>query len=147
MKSPRKAKLHDDYLALVRAFPLIAIKDDQHHREALAVIDRLAVCDETSLSRGETDYLDALCLLTEAYASTRFEAAALHMSPGEALRYVMEVSGTSSADLAPLFGARATVEDVLKGKREMTKKQVIALAARFHVEPGLFMEGWREQAA
>jgi hypothetical protein len=30
-----------EYLALVRAFPLVSIRDDAHLAEALAVIDRL----------------------------------------------------------------------------------------------------------
>src|SRR3954469_14059581 len=55
----------EEYLALVRAFPLAHIRDDAHLDAAVAVIDRLL--DQEERSAAEETYLDALTDLVETY--------------------------------------------------------------------------------
>src|SRR5512145_2755873 len=60
----------DDYLELVIAFPLKAIRDDAHLAQAIKVIDRLTTIPEGKLSQGQADYLGALSELVHSYEST-----------------------------------------------------------------------------
>jgi antitoxin component HigA of HigAB toxin-antitoxin module len=139
MSEMKRRELGDDYLALVRAFPLVPMKDEGHYEEALGVINRLAIREERLLSEGERDYLDALSTLTEAYAEGRYGRLVVDMSAGEALQCVMESSGTSMEELGQIVGEGTGVEELVRGERELTKEQVVALARHFHVDAGLFL--------
>jgi hypothetical protein len=54
-----------EYLELVRAFPLVSIRDDAHLTEAMVVIDWLT--EKGELSAAEDAYLGALTDLVETY--------------------------------------------------------------------------------
>lgn len=51
----------------------------------------------------------------------------------------MEDRGLRQIDLAPLFGVRSRVSDVLAGKRDISKAQAKALSALFKVPADLFI--------
>ena len=126
----------EEYLALVRAFPLVSIRDDAHLAEALGAIDRLLERPERSLA--EEEYLSALTDLVETYEHAH--VAIPHVSGVEALRFLMEENGLTQADLAPLFGARSIVSEVLSGKRHLALSHIARLAERFGVPADVFME-------
>ena len=126
----------EEYLALVRAFPLVSIRDDAHLAEALGAIDRLLERPERSLA--EEEYLRALTDLVETYENAH--VAIPHVSGVEALRFLMEEIGLTQADLAPLFGARSIVSEVLSGKRHLALSHIARLAERFGVPADVFME-------
>ena len=65
----KPANLHDDYLALIRRFPLTPIRSDRHLQEAFHVIDSLAILDEEKLSAGQVHYLMVLSDLAKKYQS------------------------------------------------------------------------------
>lgn len=54
------------------------------------------------------------------------------------LRYFMDEHELKQSDL-PEVGSQRAVSEVLKGKRELTAKQIRALAARFNVAPAVFI--------
>jgi HTH-type transcriptional regulator / antitoxin HigA len=125
----------EEYLALVRAFPLVSIRDETHLAEALAVIDRLL--DRPQRSTAEEEYLRALTDLVETCA---FSYVAIPTVSGvEALRYLMEEHGLTQADLAPLFGTRSIVSEVLAGKRRLALSHIARLAERFGVPADVFI--------
>ena len=102
-----------EYVALVRSFPLVSIRDEAHLTQALTVIDRLL--DRAERSMAEEEYLRALTDLVETYENAHM--AIPPTSGVEALRYLMAEHGLTQADLAPLFGTRSIVSEVLSGKR------------------------------
>ena len=85
------------YLALVRALPLVSLRDDVHLAAALAVIDGLL--DRPQRTSGEEEYLRALTDLVETYENARVLIPP--MSGVEVLRFLMEEHGLSQADLVP----------------------------------------------
>jgi HTH-type transcriptional regulator/antitoxin HigA len=126
----------EEYLALVRTFPLLSIRDDAHLAEALAVIDRLT--DKAERSAAEEAYLAALTDLVETY-----ETAHVVIPPTsgrEALRYLMEENGLSQVDLVPLFGAPSVVSEVLSGKRRLALTHIRRLADYFGVPADVFID-------
>ena len=125
-----------EYIALVRAFPLLSIRDDAHLADALAVIDRLT--DQTERSAAEEAYLAALTDLVETYETAH--VAIPPTSGREALRYLMEENGLTQADLVPLFGAPSVVSEMLAGKHRLALTHIRRLAAYFGVPADVFIE-------
>ena len=62
----------------------------------------------------------------------------VHESSGiEMLQFFMNEHGLLTSDLQEI-GSPNTVSEILDGKRELTVKQIRALAERFHVSPAIF---------
>lgn len=130
------ATIKEQYLALVRDFPLVSLRDDDHLRAALDVIDRLT--EKPDRSPAEELYLSALTDLVETY-----ENAHVPMPPVsgvEALRHLMDENGLKQADLATLFGSPSIVSEVLSGKRRLALAHIEKLAAYFGVPSSVFIE-------
>lgn len=56
----------------------------------------------------------------------------------EMLRFFMDEYELKASEL-PEVGSQRAVSEVLSGKRELTAKQIRALASRFHVSPAVFI--------
>ncbi len=124
------------YLALVRAFPLISIRDDVHLREALATLDRLV--EQSERSEAEEAYLSALTDLVETYENAHVVIPPV--SGVAVLRYLMEENGLKQSDLAPLFGSPSIISEVLAGKRRLALSHMEKLAAYFGLPISVFSE-------
>lgn len=59
-RTNRMSVVADDYLELVRRFPLRPIGDERELDEATEIAARLAARGEGNLTSGQADYLDAL---------------------------------------------------------------------------------------
>ena len=125
----------EQYLALVRAFPLVSIHNDEHLREAMEVIDRLL--ESPARSPAEAEYLLALTDLVETYENAHVVIPAV--TGVDALRYLMEENDLTQADLAPLFGTRSIISEVLAGKRHLALSHITRLAERFGLPTDVFM--------
>ena len=126
----------DEYLALVRAFPLMSIRDHAHLDAAVSVIDTLV--DKATRSVAQEAYLGALTDLVETY-----ENAHVVFPPQtgvDALRSLMEENDLRQDDLAPVFGTQSIVSEVLSGKRKLTVTHIEKLSAYFHVSPAVFFD-------
>lgn len=126
----------DAYLALVRAFPLVSIRDGAHLDRALEVIDRLV--DKPERTDAEEAYLGALTDLVETYENAH--VAFPPQTGVEALESLMEENGLKQRDLAPILGTQSIVSEVLSGKRALTATYIAKLAAYFHVSPAVFFD-------
>jgi HTH-type transcriptional regulator/antitoxin HigA len=125
-----------EYLALVRAFPLVSIRDDTHLAEALENIDRLV--EQAQRSAAEEAYLGALTDLVETY-----EGAHVPIPPTsgiEAVRYLMDENELSQAELVSIFGTPSVASEVLAGKRRLSLTHIRRLAAHFGLPTDVFFE-------
>jgi len=131
------------YLDLVRAFPLVHIRDDRHLAEASAVIDALLMRgvgadDAVGRDEGAEAYLEVLTDLVESYESGRdgFPDA----PPGDVLRELMRSGGLTQAELARRTGiAQSTISAILTATRKPTADQVVRLGEYFGVDPAAFL--------
>lgn len=123
------------YLALVRRFPLVSIRDEAHLAAALAVIDDLLARAERSPA--EEAYLGALTDLVETYKYAH--VVILPTSGVEERRYLMDEHELTQADLAPLFGSPSIMSEVLFGKRRLALAHIARLAERFGVPADVFV--------
>jgi HTH-type transcriptional regulator/antitoxin HigA len=129
---------NQQYAQLVRKFPPRPIHSARQYDQTLAVMNRLAMRDEDSLSPAEADYLDALATFVAEYDRTQFEEPPPG-TPVERLRYLVEQSDMSASDLGRLLGNRGLGSILLAGKRELSKTHIRILADHFHLDAGYFL--------
>jgi HTH-type transcriptional regulator/antitoxin HigA len=140
MVTKERPEVWSDYLALVEAFPLESVHDDEHLTQALRVFEVLIKKSiNQTLSEGEGAYYLALSDLIETYEDAQIPSGET-VSGVELLRTLMEENGLTAKDLVPIFGARSIVSDVLSGKRGMTVAQSKALAERFRLSADAFVD-------
>ena len=89
-------------------------------------------------SANETRLMKLLALLVEDY-DRRHALPPDDATPAEKLRYLIETSGKTAADLVPVFGQRSHVNEALNGKRRISLQQACRLGAIFRVKPSLFV--------
>lgn len=131
----RRAAPSDSYLSLIHRFPLRAIRDDRELDEAIALINELL--DRPKLDEGETDYLDVLSNIVEAYEETVHPIAPA--SDAAMLDSLLTDRGQTQLQVAAATGiANSTLSNVLHGKRRLTRDHIRQLAKHFKVDPGVF---------
>lgn len=126
----------DDYLDLVKRFPLKSIDDDAALDAAEDVLDELLTLG--TLSAGANDYLEALTDLIAVYENDRVVIDA--PSDADLLSHLMEAKGVTQAQLAERTGiAKSTISEILSGKKASFPKSMYgALGAFFGVDKGVF---------
>lgn len=127
----------DDYLKLIRDFPLRKLRTDVEHAEAVKILSRLLGRSDP-LSAGERDYAEALGLFVQEYDGRVYPFPKEKHGPLWALRHLMEQNDMNSEALGKVLGNKTAASLVLNGKRELSKAHIRKLASRFKVDPGLF---------
>ena len=112
------------------------IKTDDQYRAYLAEVDRLAA-DDPAPGTTDGDRLELLAKLVEDYEKGRFQFK--RPDPIDAIRFRMEEQGLRQKDLAPLFGGRNRVSEVLAGKRPLTVAAIRALSDALHIPADLLV--------
>ncbi|VVN85916.1 helix-turn-helix domain-containing protein [Pseudomonas fluorescens] len=79
----------------------------------------------------EGDYFDIMITLIEAYEAKQFPVDL--PNPIDAIKFRMEQSGLSAADLAPAIGRTNRVYEVLNGKRALTLPMIWKLHDLFGI--------------
>ncbi len=117
--------------------PFLAIRTEREYDAAVARLN--ALVDEIGDNPKDSRYrlIETLSVLIEAY--DREHHSLPEASGVEVLRFLMEEHGLSQKDL-PEVGSQGVVSEVLAGRRHLNVRQVRALAARFGVEPGVFID-------
>lgn len=126
----------EEYWRHVRAFPLVPIRDAAHLEQALEIIDRLT--DQPQRSEGAEEYLGALADLVYVYEQDHVTWPPV--SGVDVLRHLMEEHNLTQADLAPLFGGRSVISEVLAGKRHLNLTHITRLAERFGLPADAFID-------
>jgi HTH-type transcriptional regulator/antitoxin HigA len=142
MKSPAPGKR---YMDLIRRFPLRPIRTKVEAKAATTILDRLFGVP-ASRARGvdhgdvgEADYVRVLAHLLADYEATE-TAAAKPASGLDVLHHLMDANGMKQMELAAVLGIGApAVSMILAGTRPLTADHARSLAARFAVDPGLFL--------
>jgi HTH-type transcriptional regulator/antitoxin HigA len=129
-------KTEDQYMDLIRRFPLRPLRTEADLDAAVEVIDDLI--DRATLTTAEQDFLDVLSDLIEAY-----ERETIPISPvGDAklLRFLIEHKAVTQAEVASNAGiAESTISEVLAGKRRLNRRQIAKLARYFDLNASVFL--------
>jgi HTH-type transcriptional regulator/antitoxin HigA len=106
------------------------IHTDQDYRAALKQVSAL-FDNEPEPGTAEGDYFDVMVTLIEAYEAKHFPVDL--PNPIDAIKFRMEQSGLSAADLAPAIGRTNRVYEVLNGKRALTLPMIWKLHQLFGI--------------
>jgi HTH-type transcriptional regulator/antitoxin HigA len=106
------------------------IHTDQDYRAALKDVSVL-FDNEPEPGTPEGDYFDIMITLIEAYESKQFPVDL--PNPIDAIKFRMEQSGLSAADLVPAIGRTNRVYEVLNGKRALTLPMIWKLHELFGI--------------
>ena len=126
----RELQIHWNVVA-----PLFSIRNEREYDLAVERLNQLV--DEVGTDEGHALYslLDALGVILHAYEEQH--EVMPDCSGAEALRYLMEEHGLTQSDL-PEVGSQGVISEILRGKRELNRRQIRALAKRFGVSPAVF---------
>jgi HTH-type transcriptional regulator/antitoxin HigA len=135
----RSPTAEEDYLELVRSFPLRPIRSKADHRRALVIVAKLSAKGDQQPTAGEADYLAALGRFVDDYERSHILPALAAASPLDVLHHLMDQHGMTPADLGEVLGRRPAATMILKGQREMSKAHIRAAASHFDVNPSVFL--------
>lgn len=116
--------------------PFLAIRGADEYDAAVARLN--ALVDEIGDNPKDPRYrlIETQSVLIEAYDREHHglpEASGL-----DVIRFLMEQHGLTQKDL-PEIGSQGVVSEVLAGRRQLNVRQLKALAARFGIDPGVFL--------
>lgn len=115
---------------------LIAVPyNETQYQERLALLEQLL--DEIGDDENHplSSLLDTLSIVVSNYEQQHYLAP--QASAQDVLAYLMAEHGLKQSDL-PEIGSQGVVSEILRGKRELNKRQIQALSQRFHVSPEVF---------
>jgi HTH-type transcriptional regulator/antitoxin HigA len=126
------------YNRLLTMHPLRPIHNDVELEHATEIIDILAGHD---LNEDQSDYLDVLSTLVEAYENTHYPLDDSVSCGLDTLRALLDDHGMNTADLARLLGVhRSMGSKLLKGERALTSRHLQMLSERFKVSADFFLD-------
>jgi HTH-type transcriptional regulator / antitoxin HigA len=103
------------------------LKTEQEYNEACERIYFLINSSENAIEPDslEGEEMELLSLLVEKYEQEHYPVKA--PNPIEAIKFRMEQMNLKQTDVAPLFGGKTRVSEVLNGKRPLTLKMITLL--------------------
>jgi HTH-type transcriptional regulator/antitoxin HigA len=133
-----KADIPEKWDELVKDLWLLRpIHEESDYEAALEIAGELTA--RKKLNKDQTDYLESLTTLIEAYEAEHYRIEAAGHSPIEILRGLLEANKMSSSDLGRVLGQRQLGSKILTGTRDLSKAHIKRLAEFFSVEPCLFI--------
>jgi HTH-type transcriptional regulator/antitoxin HigA len=106
------------------------IKNDQGYRAALKAVSPL-FDNEPEPGTPEGDWFDVMITLIESYETKHFPVDL--PSAIDAIKFRMEQSGLSVADLVPAIGRSNRVYEILNGTRSLTRPMIWRLHEMFGI--------------
>ncbi|MDY6800896.1 MAG: helix-turn-helix domain-containing protein [Bacteroidota bacterium] len=103
------------------------LKTAQDYNEAIERIYELIQSSENTIEpdTAEGEELELLSLLVELYEKEHYPIET--PNPIEAIKFRMEQMNLKQSDVAPLFGGKTRVSEVLHGKRTLSLKMITLL--------------------
>lgn len=113
------------------------IKDKESYKKVLTEISVLLDNDPVPGST-QAEHLELLTLLVQDYESKNFPLSA--PNPIDAIKFRMQQKDLSQSDLAPLFGGRSKVSEVLSGKRPLSLSMIRALHSNLGIPAEILLQ-------
>lgn len=120
------------------------LKTEQEYNEAIGRIYELIQSSENPIEpdTDEGEELELLSLLVELYEKEHYPIEA--PNPVEAIKFRMEQMNLKQIDVAPLFGGKTRVSEVLHGRRPLTLKMITLLHRYLGIPLESLVEGNKE---
>lgn len=122
------------YLDLINNFPPRIVRNEEDFIATQKQIYK--ILDRENISEDEQEYLNLLGVIIHDYEE-EWEPIP-RLSSNEKLRLLLEEYNLNTRDLLPIFASENKINEVLSGKRKITKEQKKQLAKLFKVSPSFF---------
>ena len=132
------ADIPTTYAGLMGLFPLRPIHDRVDLDNATEILDAMALHND-DFTVDQADYFDVLATLVETYESQHDPLLIPKSTPIETLKSLLAGHNMSASGLGRILGNRELGSKILRGERKLTVNHIKKLAARFSVEPSLFI--------
>jgi HTH-type transcriptional regulator / antitoxin HigA len=123
------------YRQLVAEVTPKVIETEDEYEQFLAVAERLTF--KQVQTPEESALYDLVTMLVETYEAQHYPID--RSSPVDVLEHIIESSGIDATDLAEIFGSGEALDRVLTGRELISHSQADALARRFKLSPGIFL--------
>lgn len=120
------------------------IRTDEDHKAALAEIERLWDAD---VGTEADDKLDVLLMLVDKYEETRGPLEAPDWDPVDVLKYAIDESGHTQAELAEVLNSSSRASEILSRNRPLTIEMIRAISEQWKIPPALLIKPYRTIAA
>ena len=129
----------EKYKVLIDRFPLVPIKNDAHLNEAHEVAQSL-ILRKVPVATDEGEYLEVLLDEIGKYEKRHHALSFDEMTPLELLLSFMQDHALKQIALAKVLGVSSGVmNEIVKGKRELTKEHCVKLGNLFKITPAAFL--------
>jgi HTH-type transcriptional regulator/antitoxin HigA len=129
-------KVYGELLAQYQ--PKIITTEEENER-AIALVESFT--KNSDLTPEEEQIVELLITLIEKFEAEHYPLNNLS-TPLSRLTFLMEENQLHQADLIEVFEAKDIVSEVLSGKRQISKSQVLKLGEFFNLNPALFLDFW-----
>jgi len=109
-------------------FTLKPIKTERDYRQALAFLEENF---DAKSGTGQANTVEVVAILVDKYEEEHFPIES--PDPVAAIKFRMEQSGVTTADLAKILGGRNRVSEILSRKRRLTVEMVKKLSAQWRI--------------
>jgi HTH-type transcriptional regulator/antitoxin HigA len=117
------------------------IRSEREHARALAIIEKLMA--KPRKTAAERQMIELLATLIDEYEESVWPTP--HATPGEILKFLLEERQMSQSELARKTAIpQSTIANVIAGRRQLSKANMISLGKFFRVSPALFMDEEKE---
>ena len=123
---------------LQRVVPLGHLRTRRDYLRARRMLDRIIDAIGNEESGPAADLAETLGIFIERYEARHVRIPAT--TPAAVLRLLMDQHGLVQSDL-PEVGSQGVVSEILRGKRRLNARQVLALTHRFGIPADLLLSG------
>lgn len=125
----------DEYGTLLAQYQPKPITTEAENEKAIALAQELE--HRSHLSEEEETFLELLLVLIEKFEDKTYFIP--KGNPLEMLKYLMTENEIKQEELVGITGSRGEFQQVVNGKRSISKNQAKTLAKFFHVDISLFI--------
>ncbi|NEP47936.1 MAG: transcriptional regulator [Moorea sp. SIO3C2] len=112
------------------------IKTEEDNEKALAFVEELM--HRHKRTPEEDEMYELLITLIEKFEQDYYSPG-IRSHPQSMLLFLMDQKDIEAADLVGIIGSQKTVDDIVNGKREISKYQAKTLGVFFQVDSSLFI--------
>ena len=113
------------------------IRSAREHSRALAIVEQLM--DKPRKTAAEKEMIELLSTLIDQYEESVWPTP--NAPPGEILKFLLDERHMSQSELARQVAIpQSTIANVIAGRRQLSKANVLNLGKFFGMSPTLFME-------
>jgi HTH-type transcriptional regulator/antitoxin HigA len=122
--------------AVLQPFPL---RTERDYDQAIRQVEPLAA--KSVRTKEEEDFLDIMTVLIGNYEETHYSIETSRLTGRELLLHLLKENGLTGGDLGRILGTRTQGYPILRGERDLSRRNMERLGQHFGLPPSVFFGG------